>query len=111
MGQVELLLDDVLVDRQLVGRVAPGQTLSVPLYAAMTREGTARLTARIGADELAADNARYQQEDYKLGLVTNLDVLNALNSVLQTRLALSQAKVQERATLLSLETAAGMEIK
>ena len=60
---------------------------------------------------LATDNARYQQEDYKLGLVTNLDVLNALNSVLQTRLALSQAKVQERATLLSLETAAGMEIK
>ncbi len=60
---------------------------------------------------LAQDNARYQQEDYKLGLVTNLDVLSALNSVLQTRLALSQAKVQERLTLLTLETAAGMEIK
>lgn len=60
---------------------------------------------------LASDNARYQQEDYKLGLVTNLDVLNALNSVLQTRLALSRAKTRERLTLLRLETAAGMGIE
>ena len=60
---------------------------------------------------LALDNARYQQEDYKMGLVTNLDVLSALNSVLQTRLALSQAKVQENWTLLKLETAAGLEAK
>ncbi len=60
---------------------------------------------------LALDNARYQQEDYKLGLVTNLDVLSALNSVLQTRLALSQAKVQENFTLIKLETAAGLEAK
>jgi outer membrane protein len=60
---------------------------------------------------LASDNAQYQQEDYKLGLVTNLDVLNALNAVLQTRLALSQAKAQENWTLLKLETAAGLEPK
>lgn len=60
---------------------------------------------------LASDNARYQQEDYKLGLVTNLDVLNALNSVLQTRLALSEARVQELFSLLKLETAAGLEAK
>ena len=60
---------------------------------------------------LALDNARYQQDDYKLGLVTNLDVLSALNSVLQTRLALSQAKVQERLTLMKLEAAAGVETK
>lgn len=60
---------------------------------------------------LASANARYQQEDYKLGLVTNLDVLSALNSVLQTRLALSQANVQQSFTLVKLETAAGLEPK
>ncbi|MDD2804504.1 MAG: TolC family protein [Elusimicrobiales bacterium] len=60
---------------------------------------------------LAADNAGYQQADYKLGLVTNLDVLNAMNTVLQTRLALAQAKVRCDLTLLKLETAAGLEPK
>ncbi len=60
---------------------------------------------------LASDNARYQLEDYKLGLVTNLDVLTALNAVLQTRLALSGARGQELFSLLKLETAAGLEAK
>jgi outer membrane protein len=60
---------------------------------------------------LASDNSRYQQEDYKLGLVTNLDVLNALNNVLQTRLALSQAEVQRNWTLIKLDTAAGLDMK
>ena len=60
---------------------------------------------------LASDNAKYQQDDYKMGLVTNLDVLTALNSVLQTRLALLQAKVQGNFTLVKLETAAGLEAK
>ncbi|OGS14420.1 MAG: hypothetical protein A2234_08155 [Elusimicrobia bacterium RIFOXYA2_FULL_58_8] len=60
---------------------------------------------------LATDNARCQAEDYKLGLVTNLDVLSSLNTVQQTRLTLSQARVQEIWTMLKLETAAGVEIK
>ena len=60
---------------------------------------------------LASENAAYQQEDYKLGLVTNLDVLNALNTVQQTRLALSQAHLAEVWTLLKLESAAGLEMK
>ena len=60
VGPVELLLNDAMVDRQLAGRVAPGQTMSVSLYAPMNREGVARITARIAtADELALDNARY----------------------------------------------------
>lgn len=59
---------------------------------------------------LASENARYQEEDYKLGLVTNLDVLSALNTVQQTRLAISQARIQEIWTLLKLKTAAGLEI-
>ncbi len=58
---------------------------------------------------LATDNKNYQEEDYKMGLVTNLDVLSALNTVQQTRLALSQAHIQETWTLLKLETAAGLE--
>ncbi len=60
---------------------------------------------------LASDNKNYQEEDYKMGLVTNLDVLSALNTVQQTRLALSQAHIQEIWTLLKLETAAGLETK
>ncbi|HNW44899.1 MAG TPA: TolC family protein, partial [Elusimicrobiales bacterium] len=58
---------------------------------------------------LASENARYQQDDYKLGLVTNLDVLSALNTVQQARLALAQAQVREKLSLLALETAAGLE--
>ena len=58
---------------------------------------------------LASDNENFQEEDYMLGLVTNLDVLNALNTVQQTRLALSQAHIREIFTLLKLETAAGLE--
>ena len=61
------------------------------------------------ARALASDNARYQEDDYKLGLVTNLDVLSALNTVQQTRLAVSQAKVLKSLTLLKLEIAAGVE--
>ncbi len=63
------------------------------------------------ARALASDNARYQENDYKLGLVTNLDVLSAQNIVQQTRLAVSQAKVRERLTLLKLEIAAGVDAK
>lgn len=60
---------------------------------------------------LAQDNARSQREDYKLGLVTNLDVLSAQNAVMQTRLALSQAGVASAWALLKLENAAGLEAK
>lgn len=60
---------------------------------------------------LARDNARSQQEDYKLGLVNNLEVLNAQNAVMQTRLALSQAGVASAWALMKLEHAAGLEAK
>ena len=74
-------------------------------YAALREQSLAEALA------LASENAAYQQEDYKLGLVTNLDVLNALNTVLQTRLALSQARINSAYTLLRLESAAGLEAK
>lgn len=60
---------------------------------------------------LAGENARYQQEDYRMGLVNNLDVLSALNTVQQTRLALSQAQARTSLALIKLETAAGAELK
>ena len=60
---------------------------------------------------LAEENARYQQEDYKLGLVTNLDVLSALNTARQTALALAQAQARSGLALIKLETAAGAELK
>ncbi|MGD9641477.1 MAG: TolC family protein [Elusimicrobiales bacterium] len=60
---------------------------------------------------LAEENARYQAEDYKLGLVNNLDVLGSLNTAQQTRLALSQAQARARLALIKLETAAGAEFK
>lgn len=60
---------------------------------------------------LAEENARYQQEDYKLGLVNNLEVLSALNTAQQTSLALSQAQARTSLALIKLETAAGAQIK
>lgn len=63
------------------------------------------------AISLARENAVRQREDYKLGLVTNLDVISALNTVVQTRLALSRAKLQEKLSCIKLKTAAGMEME
>lgn len=60
---------------------------------------------------LAQQNARYQQQDYKLGLVTNLDVLSALNTVLSTRLSLAQARAAAALSLIKLSIAAGLELK
>lgn len=60
---------------------------------------------------LAEENARYQAEDYRLGLVNNLEVLAALNTAQQTRLALSQAQAGACLALIRLETAAGAELK
>ncbi|HBA60137.1 MAG TPA: hypothetical protein DCZ92_04855 [Elusimicrobia bacterium] len=59
---------------------------------------------------LAADNADYQQEDYKLGLVNNLDVLSALRTMQDTRLALSQARIRAIGAQLKLENASGTGI-
>lgn len=60
---------------------------------------------------LAEENARSQQEDYKLGLVNNLEVLSALNTAQQTGLALSQAQARTLLALIKLETAAGAELR
>lgn len=59
------------------------------------------------AAELAEANARAQAEDYRLGQVTNLDVLGSLNTLQQTRLQLDTARLDAYWARARLETAAG----
>jgi hypothetical protein len=56
---VSLVLNDQVVDRRFVGRLGPGESASVRLYAPLERAGMARLTARLGEDALVADSARH----------------------------------------------------
>lgn len=62
---------------------------------------------------LAKENSALQAKDYTYGLVTNLDVLNAQNSALQTALNLEAASAVAALAAARLETAAGLapEIK
>lgn len=57
--------------------------------------------------ELARRNAEAQAADYRLGLVTNLDVLNALNAVQETRIKLDRARLAAFGAQARLEVAAG----
>lgn len=57
--------------------------------------------------DLARKNAIAQAADYRLGLVTNLDVLNALNTVQTTRLALENALLAAALADSELEVASG----
>lgn len=59
------------------------------------------------AVRLGQANAQAQMRDYKLSLVTNLDVLNAMNSLLQTRIQHYQAHVQAFWASIQLEAAGG----
>ncbi|MBI3288026.1 MAG: TolC family protein [Elusimicrobia bacterium] len=59
------------------------------------------------AERLAADNARAQAEDYRLGQVTNLDVLGSLNTLQQTRLQQNSARLNAYWSRVQLEVAAG----
>jgi hypothetical protein len=56
---VSLLVNDVPIDERLIEHFPPGQSVTVPLYVRFDREGVARLTAKLGADELATDNVRH----------------------------------------------------
>lgn len=59
------------------------------------------------ATAAAEANAKAQAEDYRLGLVTNLDVLGSLNALLDSRLSLSQARLQAVLARAQLSVAAG----
>jgi outer membrane protein len=67
----------------------------------------ATLNSLIKAVALAEENARLQSRDYTYTLVTNLDVLNAQNALLQTKLNLEQARAQACLAGIQLEFAAG----
>ena len=56
---------------------------------------------------LADENARLQSKDYARALVTNLDVLTAQNTLLQTRLNLEQSRAQACLAGIQLDFAAG----
>jgi outer membrane protein len=60
------------------------------------------------AAKLAEDNAKAQAEDYKLGQVTNLDVLGSLNTLQQTRLQQNAARLDAYWSRVRLEVAAGV---
>ncbi|MBI4060585.1 MAG: TolC family protein [Elusimicrobia bacterium] len=60
------------------------------------------------AARLAGENAKAQSEDYRLGQVTNLDVLGSLNALQQTRLQQNAARVDACWSRVRLEVAAGV---
>jgi outer membrane protein TolC len=67
----------------------------------------ATMYSLIKAVALAEENARLQNRDYTYALVTNLDVLNAQNTVLQTKLNLELARAQACLAGIQLDFAAG----
>jgi len=86
-------------------RVAELETKSAHQELLSSAAVTAALDA---AAKLAEDNAKAQSEDYRLGQVTNLDVLGSLNVLQQTRLAQNQARVDAYWSRVRLEVAAGV---
>ncbi len=60
------------------------------------------------AARLAEENAKAQNEDYRLGQVTNLDVLGSLNALQQTRLQQNAARIDAYWSRVRLEVAAGV---
>ena len=67
----------------------------------------ATMNSLIKAVDLAERNAKLQNREYTHALVTNLDVMNAQNTALQTKLSLEQARAQASLAGVQLEFAAG----
>lgn len=65
------------------------------------------VSALESALSLAQANAKAQSEDYRHGLVTNIDVLTSLTTVQNTELRLDQARLRAFDDRVRLETAAG----
>jgi outer membrane protein len=59
------------------------------------------------ATQISRENFRVQSEDYKLGIVTNLDVLAALRQMYDQRQKLLDAQMEARINLVRLHVAAG----
>ena len=60
------------------------------------------------AATLAAKNFEAQVDDYRRGVVANLDVLTALQDYQTARIQLHDANMQARLDLINLHVAAGM---
>lgn len=75
-------------------------------YSALTHS-IAVLESLKKAQKLAEDNAKYQTRDYALGLVTNLDVLNAHNTLLATKLDLQRSQARACSAAIQLEVTTG----
>ncbi|TBR18453.1 TolC family protein [bacterium] len=78
------------------------------------RRSYARLEAELergralaSAAELAERNAKAQAEEYKLGVVTNLDVLGSLTSLQNVRLELERSRLEASYLRAELEAAVG----
>jgi outer membrane protein len=70
---------------------------------------SARVTAALEKAASAAEaNAKAQSEDYRLGQVTNLDVLGSLTALQQARLTSSRARLDAWWARARLEVAAGV---
>ena len=67
----------------------------------------ATMNSLVQAVALAEENAKLQTREYTNALVTNLDVMNAQNTVLQTKLDLEQARAQACLAGIQLDFAAG----
>ncbi|MBI2788574.1 MAG: TolC family protein [Elusimicrobia bacterium] len=72
------------------------------------RSSVAVTAALDKAERLAEENARAQSSDYRLGQVTNLEVLGSLNSLQQTRLQQNAARIDAYWSRVQLEVAAGV---
>lgn len=85
---------------------------SAELEARVAHEDLAASAAVVSALEKAAAaaeaNARAQSDDYRLGQVSNLDVLGSLNALQQARLTSSRARLDAWWARARLEVAAGM---
>lgn len=67
----------------------------------------AAVSALDNAAQLAEANTKAQAEDYRHSLVTNLDVLDSLNTLENTRIALNLVRQQSALARVQLEVAAG----
>lgn len=72
------------------------------------RSSVAVTAALDKAERLAEENAKAQSSDYRLGQVTNLEVLGSLNSLQQTRLQQNAARIDAYWSRVQLEVAAGV---
>lgn len=85
---------------------------SAELEARVAQEDLTASAGVVAALEKAADaadaNAKAQAEDYRLGQVTNLDVLGSLNTLQQARLTANRARLNAWWARARLEVAAGV---